>query len=63
MHLLAQGHTTKEIARIRGTSVRTVQYVINRSRARLALDGVEDTTLMVAKEHLPPDEIEIPVVA
>ncbi len=63
MHLFAQGHTTKEIARIRGTSVRTVQDVINRSRARLALDGVEDTTLMGAKEHLPPDEIEIPVVA
>lgn len=43
MHLVAQGRTTKEIARIRGTSVRTVQDVINRARARMKVDDTDDT--------------------
>ena len=36
MHLVAQGRTTKKIAAIRGTSMRTVRDVITRSRTKMA---------------------------
>lgn len=63
MHLVATGRTTKEIARIRGTSVRTVQDVINRSRSRLARDGIEDTAVKAAGANAPSGTTDIPVVA
>ena len=38
MHLVAQGHSSSDIAQARGTNVRTVQYVIARSLERMNID-------------------------
>jgi DNA-binding NarL/FixJ family response regulator len=38
MSLVAQGRPSGEIAQARGTSVRTVQYVITRSLERMGID-------------------------
>jgi DNA-binding NarL/FixJ family response regulator len=38
MSLVAQGRPSSEIAQARGTSVRTVQYVITRSLERMGID-------------------------
>ena len=43
MHLIAQGRTTKEIAAIRGTSMRTVRDVITRSRTNMAASQHSET--------------------
>ena len=53
MHLVAQGRTTSEIARIRGTSVRTVRDVIKRSRAKLAATDIKGTSARDATAHPP----------
>jgi DNA-binding CsgD family transcriptional regulator len=59
MDLVAQGRTTKEIARIRGTSPRTVRDVVKRSRARL---GAEDCEPSTDTADLPPGETVSPDV-
>ena len=53
MQLVAQGRTTKDIARIRGTSVRTVRDVIKRSRAKMAAREIEDTATGDVTAHPP----------
>ena len=49
MHLIAQGRTTKEIAAIRGTSMRTVRDVITRARTKMA-ERQHDETQIPAEE-------------
>lgn len=60
MDLVAQGRTTTEIARIRGTSPRTVRDVIRRSRAKLAASDIEGTPAREATAHPLPSDSAAP---